>query len=216
MGFTRIGLALAASLFALPAAAQTFSFEFAFPYSGLPEIPGSELLASNEYVTTEVTVYSPTRLSLYRLRQSDSDSLLNFLPPGSDVDLVIGGNRFEVDDRAFDLTGDLLGTFWFSGGMKNNLGLTFEDGGEVTLYYADLPFEFYIDASATYDGIGPFVGHSDVIYFTMPGDSGLYRLQTAVPEPAAWGMLIGGVALAGGMLRRRRVPPRGQKPAPAA
>jgi hypothetical protein len=157
MGFRGIALALAACVCASPVAAQTFSFEFAFPFAGLPEIPGSELLASNDFVTTEVTVYSPTRLSLYRLRQTESDNLLpSFLPPGTDVDLVIGENRFEIDDRAFDLTGDLLGTFWFSGGMKNNLGLTFDDGGEVTLYYPDMPFEFYIDGTATYDGIGPF------------------------------------------------------------
>lgn len=34
-----------------------------------------------------------------------------------------------------------------------------------------------------------------------------YESAAAVPEPAAWGMLIGGLGLAGGALRRRRIKP---------
>jgi hypothetical protein len=199
-----IFLFAAATFSAAPAAAQTFSFEFAFPYTGLAELPGSTLLASNQFVTTEVSVFSPTKLSLYRLRQTDSNNLLPGLAPrGADVDLVLGANRFEIDDRAFDLAGDLLGTFLYAGGMKNSLGLVFDDGGDVFTYYADLPFEFYVDASANYDGIGPYTGTSNVIYFTMPGDTGLYRLEAAVPEPAAWAMMIAGFGLVGGAIRRR-------------
>jgi hypothetical protein len=187
-----------------PASAQIFSFEFAYPGGPLPEIPGSAELVSNSFITTEVSVFTPTQLSLYRLRQENSADLLpGLVPRGTDIDLVIGDNRFEIDDRAFDLTGDLVGTFLYSGGMKNSLGLVFDDGGDVFLYYADMPFLFYVDSTATYDGIGPWTGTSNVIYFTMPGDSGLYRLQAAVPEPASWGLMIGGFAVAGGALRRR-------------
>ena len=196
----------ALGLSASPAGAAIFSFEFAFPIGGLAEIPGSTELASNGFVTTEVTVGSPTRLSLYRLRQANSSNLLPGLaPPGADVDLVLGANRFEVDDRAFDLTGDLVATFTYSGGMKNKLGLVFNDGGgDVATYYAFLPFRFYVDATASYAGIGPYTGTSNVIYFTLPGNTGLYRLQAAVPEPGTWAMMIAGFGMAGATLRLRR------------
>lgn len=199
IGFAALGLC------ASPASAAIFSFEFAFPFTGLPELPGSTELASNQFVTTEVTVGSPTQLSLYRLRQTNSGNLVPGLaPPGADVDLVLGSNRFEVDDRAFDLTGDLVATFTYSGGMKNKLGLVFNDGGgDVVTYYAFLPFRFYVEATATYDGIGPYTGTSNVIYFTLPGNTGLYRLQAAVPEPATWAMMIAGLGLAGAGVRVR-------------
>jgi hypothetical protein len=193
---------LAAMAAAMPAQAAVFSFEFAFPGFGIADIPGSEELASNQIVTTEVTVFNPIKLSLYRLRQRDSATVLgNLPPPGADVDLVLGSNRFEIDDQAFDLNGQLVGTFTYSGGMKNKLGMVFDDGGDVFTYYADLPFRFYIDQTATYDGIGPFTGGSDVIWFTLPGDTGLYRLQAAVPEPASWVMMIAGFGLAGAAMR---------------
>lgn len=195
----------------VPAHAAIFSFEFAFPGFGIAEIPGSEELASNQFYTTEVTVSSPTRLSLFRLRQTDSNNLLGGLPPtGADVDLVLGANRFEVEDQAFDFAGQLVGTFTYQGGMKNSLGYVFDDGGDIFTYYADLPFYFYIDATATYDGIGPYVGNSDVIWFTLPGDKGLYRLQAAVPEPASWAMMIAGFGMLGAAARIRV-----RRPAPA-
>lgn len=201
-----IAAALAAFAAAVPAQAAIFSFEFAFPSAGIAEIPGSTELASNQFVTTEVTVSAPTRLSLFRLRQSDADSPLGgFPPPGADVDLVLGANRFEIEDQGFDFGGQLVGTFIYSGGFLNSLGMVFEDGPDtIFTYYADLPFYFFVDASASYDGIGPYTGGSDVIYFTLPGDTGLYRLQTAIPEPSTWAMLILGFAAAGVAVRRRR------------
>jgi len=196
--------AAAALASAVPAQAAIFSFEFAYPDAGIAEIPGSEELVSNEYYTTEVTVSSPTRLSLFRLRQTNSDNLLGGLPPpGANVDLVLGANRFEVEDQAFDFAGQLVGTFTYQGGMLNSLGYVFEDEGDIFTYYADLPFYFYIDATATYAGIGPFTGGSDVIYFTLPGDKGLYRLQAAVPEPASWAMMIAGFGMLGAAARVR-------------
>jgi len=205
-----IAFGAAALAGAVPAQAAIFSFEFAFPGWGIAEIPGSEELASNEFYTTEVTVGSPTRLSLYRLRQADSNSLLGGLPPpGADVDLVLGANRFEVEDQAFDFAGQLVGTFTYQGGMLNSLGYVFEDEGDIFYYYPNLPFYFYVDATATYAGIGPFTGGSDVIWFTLPGDKGLYRLQAAVPEPASWALMIAGFGMAGAAarVRRRRAAP---------
>jgi hypothetical protein len=197
---------LAALAGAMPAHAAIFSFEFAFPLPGIAEIPGSTELVSNQFYTTEVTIGSPTRLSLFRLRQTDSDELMGSLPPpGADVDLVLGDNRFEVDDQAFDFGGQLVATFTYQGGMKNRLGYVFDDGGDVFTYYADLPFSFFVDATATYDGIGPYVGSSDVIYFTLPGNTGLYRIQAAVPEPASWALMIAGFGCAGLAARSRRV-----------
>lgn len=201
---------LATMAAAMPVQAATFSFDFAFPGSGIADIPGSEELVSNGFFTTEVTIGNPTKLSLYRLRQRDSDAVLgDFAPPGADVDLVLGDNRFEIEDQAFDFNGQLVGTFTYQGGMKNSLGMVFEDGGDIFTYYADLPFYFYIDGSATYDGIGPYVGSSDVIWFTLPGDTGLYRLQAAVPEPASWALMIAGFGMLGAAARiriRRSVP----------
>lgn len=190
---------------ATPSSAAIFSFEFAFPGGGIAEVPGSVELASNQFVTAEVTVFAPTKLSLFRLRQSDADSPLgDFPPPGADVDLVLGSNQFDIQNQAFDFGGELVATFSYSGGFKNSLGMVFDDGGDVFTYYADLPFYLYVDGSATYDGIGPYVGSSDVIYFTLPGDTGLYRLQAGVPEPASWAMLILGFGATGAAFRSRR------------
>lgn len=206
-------LACLAGLLAVPANAAIFSFDFAFPAAGIAEVPGSTLLASNQVLTTEVRVPVSTRLSLFRLRQSNSDTLLDdFAPSGADVDLVLGSNRFEIDDQAFDFAGQLIATFAYQGDFQDALGLVFDDAGtDVFTYYPDLPFEFYVDGSATFDGIGPFVGSSNVIYFTvLPGSgnrflgTGLYRLQGAIPEPAAWAMMIGGFCLVGVSARKRR------------
>lgn len=200
-------IACAACLTAMPANAAIFSFQFAFPYGGIADIPGSVGLASNSFVTTQVSV-AGSRLSLYRLRQTNSDHLApSALPAGTDVDLVLGSNRFDIQDQPFDLAGQLVSTFDYAGGFLGSLGLVFNDGGDVYTYYADLPFEFYVDASADYSGIGPWTGTSDVIYFTLPDnqghDSGLYRLQAAIPEPAGWAMMIVGFGLLGSAVRRR-------------
>lgn len=209
---SRYCLISCACVLAWPANAAIFSFEFAFPIAGIPEIPGSTLLASNQFVTTEVRVPNSTRLSLYRLRQSNADNLLGgFAPPGADVDLVLGSNRFEIDDQAFDFGGQLIASFDHEGGFRDALGLVFDDGGDIFTYYPDLPFDFYVDATATYDGIGPFVGSSDVIYFTvLPGSAngflgaGLYRIEAAaIPEPASWALMIAGFGLVGAASRRR-------------
>lgn len=207
-----MGIFALVTALATPARSAIFSFEFAFPVSGIADVPGSTLLASNDFVTTEVRVPNSTRLSLYRLRQTDADNLLPGLaPPGADVDLVLGSNRLEIEDRSFDFAGQLVATFVYQGGFLGQLGLVFDDGGDVFTPYADLPFEFYVDATADFDGIGPFVGSSDVIYFTvLPGSgndflgTGLYRLQAAIPEPATWAMMIGGFGLAGVAIRRQR------------
>lgn len=190
---------------ALPAQAAVFNFTFAFPGTGIGDVPGSTELASNQFVTTNVTVASPTRLGLYRLRQRNADSLPGY-PAGTDVDLVLGGNRFEIDDQAFNFAGQLVANFTFSGQFINSLGFVHPEPGfgDVFDYYAFVPFRFYFDATAHFDGIGPFVGSSDIIYIQLPGDTGLYRLQAAVPEPAAWALMIGGFGMAGAALRLRR------------
>ena len=188
-----------------PASAAIFSFEFAFPAAGLPELPGSELLSDNANFATNVTIGTPTSLSLFRLRQENSADLLpGLVPRGTDIDLVLGDNRFEIDDQAFNLAGQLIATFTYTGDMIGSLGLTFFDGGEIFLYHPDPRFDFYIDQTATYDGIGPYFGSSDVIWFTLPGNTGLYRLQAAIPEPATWAMLIIGFGATGMAARRNR------------
>ncbi len=190
-----------------PAQAGIFSFEFAFPGSGIADIPGSEELASNQFVTTQITVFNPTRLSLFRLRQTDSGDLLDgLLPPGTDVDLFFGADRFDIVDQGFSFAGQLVGTFTFAGGFINSFGYAFDDGGPQFFYYPELPFWFYIDQTATYDGIGPYAGTSDVIYIRLPGNDGLYRLQAAVPEPASWAMMIVGFGAVGAVARRRVTP----------
>lgn len=206
MGIVKTGLAaLALSVAISPAQASIFSFTFAFPQSGIADIPGSSELASNLSVTTDVTVAAPTQLGLYRLRQTNADSLPGY-PAGSDVDLVLGANRFEIDDQAFDFAGQLVANFTFNGQFLNSLGFVHPEPGfgDVFDYYAFVPFRFYVDATASFSGIGPYVGSSDVIYFGLPGDTGLYRLQSAVPEPETWALLVAGLGLAGATLRLRR------------
>ncbi len=57
-------------------------------------------------------------------------------------------------------------------------------------------------------GNGASLGRADALYFAAgPEDEtqGLFGRITAVPEPATWAMMMAGLALTGGALRRRRI-----------
>ena len=198
---------------ALSATAATFSFEFAYDGGGIPQIPGLVELVTNDFVVADIRVPTQTKIEIYRLEQADPAIVGRYLGgPDSDVDLLVGEGRFDLVQQDFDLAGQLIGTVLFGGSFFDELGLVFVDPdfGDVATYYATLPFRFFVDDTATYDGL-PFssmTGFSDVVWFTLPGENGLYRLQAAatVPEPSTWAMMIPGFGLAGAAMRRRRLP----------
>lgn len=80
----------------------------------------------------------------------------------------------------------------FPGGAQfvSGNGITFQTGSSTwNLYYSP--------ANRTYTILSPTVVRQNVALSVMPAAS-------AVPEPAAWAMMIVGMGLIGGVLRRRR------------
>ncbi|MEW5685989.1 MAG: PEPxxWA-CTERM sorting domain-containing protein [Pseudomonadota bacterium] len=153
---------------------------------------------------TFVNVYAPTQLT-FRLLQS-------IQPPtgGIYVDqLVVDGQNFDFGAQAFTSPGSLLGTLLFQGAFTDLVGFRSNDMPD------DAPaigwpeaFQVYIrsDDADELEGIGPFIGSFDTLYFSIAGQAlfEVTAVSAAVPEPRTWALLIGGFALSGAALRRRR------------
>ena len=212
----RLSAALAAATaLAAPAAAQpVFRYDTAFTIGvDIAGLPPLEELVSNDDFTTLVRVSPATRLSVFRLRQDDPLALLaNFPFPAGDVDAVVAGARFDLVGQAFDPVGALVATVDFGGNLAgDDLALILFDldfGEEVKFGYPDLPFRFFVDSPSGVEGIGPFIGSADRLFVELPSESGLYLVRAAVPEPAAWALVVAGVGLMGVALRRRPRPSR--------
>ena len=123
-------------------------------------------------------------------------------------------------DLGFEITNDRAFVPGMSGYAENLAGLTFATnvtGTGVEFAIANSLFTSYIPGLTYYadqelPGIGDAVTLrlSQSFGYAVAGGAtyGPNRLGTinlaAVPEPATWGMMIGGMGLAGGALRNRR------------
>lgn len=150
----------------------------------------------------EVEVLLPTKLN-FRLLESR---------PGrtSSVDtLHVGETAYDVAPQPFSAAGTLLGSQLFSGAFSEAVGfrLTDFEVDQPPVLWPDA-FRLYMRSSDADDleGIGPFIGHFNTLYFSVD-DMALFEVSAAaVPEPSAWAMMIVGFGLAGAMVRRGRRP----------
>lgn len=85
-----------------------------------------------------------------------------------------------------------------AGGLEVQVG---EGGGWTTVLSATGPQIF----TGTIQNPALLTGAWDFTEYYGPGNYNLTAAAAAVPEPATWAMLIGGFALAGAAMRRRRV-----------
>ena len=117
--------------------------------------------------------------------------------------LVFGSDRSGTGPSSMSLLVSV------DGGAFTNL-LTFAPGGNRTVDFAALTgtdsivFRIVSNVNTT-NTAGTFrVLNAGATPFTVAGDVALLPVLPAVPEPATWAMMIGGIGLAGGALRRRR------------
>jgi hypothetical protein len=124
------------------------------------------------------------------------------LPRWSNAD-GLTGNRFATGtDKSGEAAGTLIGEdfgLWTEDGLTAPFGTLVGDIGGVfkvlgtnfsgTAWNTGTLTLFYWDSN-NFDNTGSIA--ADIVGIT------------AVPEPAAWALMIGGLGMAGGMLRRRR------------
>jgi len=96
-------------------------------------------------------------------------------------------------DVAITLDGAALGGFVLTNGVTRSSAFTLSDSGLAVDAGDVLAFSFTKTAGQQY---GSLSGISATIDFTSSG---------AIPEPASWVLMIGGLALVGGTMRRRTV-----------
>ena len=150
---------------------------------------------------TQIEVLSAANLT-FKLLRADRN------PNGPRItNLVVDGVDYAFDLQGFTSPGTLLGTQSFSGDFADLVGFRDADmPSDVTIPWPD-GFQVYIRGAdvGNLSGIGPFIGYFDTLYFSI-GGLALFEVSVAgVPEPQTWVLMIGGFALAGGVLRRRRV-----------
>lgn len=97
---------------------------------------------------------------------------------------ITGLNGFVGSDNLYYLTGP---SFLDGSG----LGFTASDGSQTSLFYQDSASSYRITTLTGGFASGTVTATSAPV--------------TAVPEPAGWAMMIAGMALVGGVLRRRRI-----------
>jgi hypothetical protein len=150
----------------------------------------------------------------------------SFLPAAT----ALGGGSF---DGTYTLTGNVFPTtgvgFFdsFTVNLRDSAGnilLTIAKGvndgnGYINTasapYYGGVPIYFYDQLGANYlqliapvgfDGMGEVSANGSSYALIAPSDWGTVGSGViGVPEPAAWGLMLGGFGLLGGALRARRV-----------
>lgn len=122
------------------------------------------------------------------------------------ISLTAGGVTYPIAAQSFSATGTFLGTQIFSGPFTGGVGFNDNNFGP------DAPpvswpdgFRVFIRSNdeGNLTGIGPFIGNFQTLYFSV-GDSALFSVSSAVPEPGQWALMILGFGLAGAALRESR------------
>ena len=100
-------------------------------------------------------------------------------------------------------------TYKFTTGSQGNFFINFGAIGVAITNVALGGVSGVADAFGTYTWFEPAGGTYDLTFTATKGGKGLHQFSAtagllAVPEPAMWIMMIGGFALCGAALRRRR------------
>ena len=162
----------------------------------------------------------------YSLNDTSIYSALDMFRYSSDPTNVVLGSAGVLDLSAGKVSGDKY--FSIDGGKTALFGNTFSTGRyngdgqqashwkdtaacaigngimDPTFCFGQTGFVTGLDLAA-YDAMGYNLSTNALAYGTV-STAAIYRqfaAATAVPEPAAWFMMIGGFALAGGLMRRR-------------
>jgi hypothetical protein len=162
------------------------------------------------YSLNDTSIYSA--LDMFRY-SSDPTNLV--LGSGGVLDLsagkVSGDKYFSIDGGKTALFGNTFSTGRYNGDgqqashWKDAAGCAIGNGiMDPTFCFGQTGFVTGLDLAA-YDAMGYNLSTNALTYGAVSTAS-IYRqfaAATAVPEPAAWFMMIGGFALAGGLMRRR-------------
>jgi hypothetical protein len=143
---------------------------------------GMELDSSTGFVAT----------NLRRPEQSDLLDIRFIQDDFEDIGSQVAFGRFFLDYRFSDTTGMMLDGVDF----RNGVDYVFGDGGSGGGQFSSQ----YVRSDALTSEILDF----DVFTVFVRADR-IVIAPVAVPEPATWATMIGGFALVGGALRRRRV-----------
>ena len=154
---------------------------------------------------TFVNVFAPADLTFRLLQSGESASGIEI------TSLTVDGTTHAFGPQAFSPSGTLLGVHTLSGSFTDLVGFhdAASDPESPPLPWPEA-IQVYIltEDEPNLSGIGPFIGNFDTLYFSIAG-AALFEVTSAsgvVPEPATWALMIGGFALAGGAIRRRRGP----------
>lgn len=202
------GLALSFVMASAALAAGPMGVTTDFP---APLFPGDPFHDNLQSIGVGVELASPTSVNV-NLPANLTFRLLESRAPREGLEIIsltAGGVTYPISAQGFSPTGTFLGTQLFSGPFTGALGFNdnnfgpdappvpWPDGFRVFIRSAD---------EGNLSGIGPFIGNFNTLYFSV-GDSALFSVSSAVPEPGAWALMIVGFGLAGAALRGSRARP---------
>ncbi len=155
-------------------------------HSNWPDASGNLLATAREIADGDVRLYDISNPAIPVLKASITAASLG-ISAFSPHNPIIVGNRLYVS--------------WYQAGLQV---IDIQDPSNPVLIGS---FDTFAGAVSGFDGnwgVYPLLGADRVLLSDL--DGGLYVINTAVPEPAAWALLgVGGFALAGlGAVRRRR------------
>lgn len=115
---------------------------------------------------------------------------------GSGLNFTAGSNTLRIGDFVVDTATNLLSGAVVANGSALGVVPLFNIGTGLTLTLTSQAAGAFTTVFGAPDLTGATIGTADVNAVFAP---------VAVPEPAAWAMLIGGFALAGTTMRRRKM-----------
>lgn len=185
-------VALLASAAVAPAQAGHFIFQYqADP--GFSDPAGPEV--ATLYLTTSDSLNGVGGYDILSATGAiDGAAVLGLVPnPNQPNEFADGVYRFDNVLLSPDLTLSMFGLVVTTASMEINFGYDSQDFGAVYPYYA-------ISADGS-THISPRTGQTVPNTFLSVGTASL--TAAAVPEPAAWAMMVAGFGLAGAAMRRR-------------